>query len=264
MLGFLVGYGDEGVLGHSVQGDNRTGQCWQRRRTSLNVRLSMGSHDSDSLNRRQFLIAAMAFGVATRMQEVEMVSAKDLMSVKRAYFRYVPRIEAGRDFFVDGLLPLIETENWSELKRVAYQVTSDARSGSVKAEYGLDRKVSELQRLLFDPMSIWAQALGEAKKRKLERSLDKLKVSMDVLEMTVDGKEVSKSRLSDEDKALYQGLARGEIAIAAWKNGRDAINEYLDEANAGLSRELRKVSGIPEQLNGYQRRESRPVPYGTF
>ena len=38
-----------------------------------------------------------------------------LNSFKKSYFRWVPRIEAGRDFFVLELGAAIENEQWSEV-----------------------------------------------------------------------------------------------------------------------------------------------------
>mmetsp|Transcript_16271 Transcript_16271/g.35287 ORF Transcript_16271/g.35287 Transcript_16271/m.35287 type:complete len:276 (-) Transcript_16271:1565-2392(-) len=188
------------------------------------------------------------------------LAERDLMTAKRSYFRYAPRFEGGMDFYVLTLYPAIAAGDWKNVMD-AYVPKSDAVEGSEKAKYGIDRKVSDLQRYLFDPMSIWAQSFAEkgsgpnyrylaAREEALEDQMRRLK-------------EIASSGKWSKDKQ-NEGMDQQTAALDAWSKGREAINEYIVKANANLSRELRKIEVIPETIENYQPHTARPKPYGSF
>ena len=58
---------------------------------------------------------------------------------------------------------------------------------------------------------------------------EKLEASMATLEKVAKG------------KGLQEGQGRATAAKAAWEDGRDALQEFIDVANKGMVRSLRKV-----------------------
>lgn len=58
---------------------------------------------------------------------------------------------------------------------------------------------------------------------------EKLEASMVTLERVAKGKGVG------------EGQSRGKAARVAWEDGRDALQEFIDVANKGMVRSLRKV-----------------------
>ena len=67
-----------------------------------------------AIARRQALAAGFGASLLTLMPS-ETHADMTLNSFKRAYFRWVPRIEAGRDFFVLELGAQIEGEEWDKV-----------------------------------------------------------------------------------------------------------------------------------------------------
>ena len=72
---------------------------------------------SMSSTRRQAIAAGLGSALLT-LQPSEAAADMTLTSFKRSYFRWVPRIEAGRDFLVLELGTAIEKETWSEVSYV--------------------------------------------------------------------------------------------------------------------------------------------------
>mmetsp|Transcript_9437 Transcript_9437/g.25114 ORF Transcript_9437/g.25114 Transcript_9437/m.25114 type:complete len:285 (+) Transcript_9437:98-952(+) len=217
------------------------------------------------LSRREVLQSAAlamasgaAIGIAGAPQEAR--ADRDLMTAKRSYFRYAPRFEGGIDFYVLSLYPAIKNGDWNAVLD-AYEPKSDAVEGSKKAEYGIDRKVSDLQRKLFDPMSIWANSFAEKGTgpnfRYLSAREETLEAQMKRLKAIASGGKLSADKQND-------GMDRQTAALDAWQKGRDAINEYISKANTALSRELRKLDTIPDDLATFEPHDARPKPYGSF
>ena len=121
------------------------------------------------------LLAAFCGGIMLRPPTA--FADMTLETFKRAYYRYVPRIEAGRDFYVLDLHKMIDDEAWPDIlklfeKKSAAQVclqilARSARSkedsllpqeGSVKAQINLDVKVAPIEQALEVPMLVLSPA----------------------------------------------------------------------------------------------------------
>mmetsp|Transcript_10508 Transcript_10508/g.18054 ORF Transcript_10508/g.18054 Transcript_10508/m.18054 type:complete len:289 (+) Transcript_10508:88-954(+) len=250
-----------------TQNASRSIRDWTSSSSSSSVRLHMSSHpeaNDDLVNRRELL---QSFGVVASTLVLGSVSLpepasaeRDLMGAKRSYFRYVPRVEQGLDMYVQTIYPAVEAADWSSLLK-SWEIKSDARVGSKKAEYGIDRKVDDVQRFLLDPLNIWAQSFAEKGAgpvyKYLETCVRKLEVQMDRLEKIANGKDLKFSKENE-------GLSRAEAAKDAWVKGKVAINDFIAKADTVLSRELRKLDLIPDDLSTYESHSKRPTPYGTF
>ena len=245
-------------VGLRVPSQNGTkGAAYQSTRCASTVRMA---ENSAEISRRQLLAGTAAVLAGVSVGATPAFADRDLMGAKRSYFRYVPRVETGIDFYVQDLYPEIQKADWKAVLQ-AYEPKSDARDGSKKAEYGIDRKVSDLQRYLFDPLTIFAQSFAEkgtgpnyrflaSKEQDLEKQMARLK-------KIADGDNLSFSKEND-------GLNREDAALDAWEKGRVILNEYFTLANKNLSRELRKLDLIPENVSEYKPHNDRPKAYGTF
>ena len=78
------------------------------------ARACAASPGSGAVARREALAAGFAASLLTLLPS-EARADMTLNSFKRAYFRWVPRIEAGRDFFVLELGAQIEGEEWDKV-----------------------------------------------------------------------------------------------------------------------------------------------------
>mmetsp|Transcript_330 Transcript_330/g.612 ORF Transcript_330/g.612 Transcript_330/m.612 type:complete len:270 (-) Transcript_330:3020-3829(-) len=243
-------------------------KCSSIQRSQIHSKVSMNSGSNEksnhAVNRRDLLKYASLIGIPLLTSsfvfesQIESASAdRDLMTAKRSYFRYATRFEAGVDYYVDYLYKAVSEADWNAIND-AYVPKSNAQEGSKKAEYGIDRKVTDIQRLILDPMAIWAQSFAEKgtgpNVRYLNARVDTMDAQMKRLKKIADGK------LGKED----EGLTREEAALDAWMKGKDAINEYIAKANFNLSRELRKLDTIPDDITAYQSHSKRPTPYGSF
>jgi len=208
--------------------------------------------------------ALLAFAVAAGAGQLEAAQATS-PNYLRAYFRYAPRIDRGRDFYVTRMYPLIDEENWEELVEAAFEPTSDARPGSAKAEYGLDRKISEVQRDLLDPMEILATSLGERKRKVLQPSIDELDLVTTVMEAAARGETNRLKRKLTKSYNREDLLDPQRLALVSWERGRVAINQYIEDLNAGLGRDVKKLSVIPDSFEDYYvGSDVRPTPFGNY
>ncbi|CAM9766218.1 unnamed protein product [Ectocarpus sp. 8 AP-2014] len=153
-----------------------------------------------------------------------------LAATKKSYFRYVPRILDAMAWYEGDLQKAIAEEDWPKV--LAYfEVINTARSDSSRpAMY--QSSSSRMQRELFSPLSVWAQSMsikGTGRLRALLSQEEKLEQAMASLEKAASG------------KSLKEGESQGQAAKAAWEAGRDAIQEYVEVANKGMVRSLRKI-----------------------
>eukprot|EP00188_Purpureofilum_apyrenoidigerum_P003001 Plantae.Rhodophyta-Purpureofilum_apyrenoidigerum.ctg30468.p1 GENE.Plantae.Rhodophyta-Purpureofilum_apyrenoidigerum.ctg30468~~Plantae.Rhodophyta-Purpureofilum_apyrenoidigerum.ctg30468.p1 ORF type:complete len:259 (-),score=46.80 Plantae.Rhodophyta-Purpureofilum_apyrenoidigerum.ctg30468:115-798(-) len=209
----------------------------QRRRCATQMRDEAVSE----MGRREFILAVSA-AVALPMIPRKADANVNLMAAKRSYFRYVPRIEEGVNFYVETLLPAVNDQDWESLSDV-YKKTSVAKEGSEKAANDIDPKSTILERLLFVPMKTWSNSFAEKGTSPKSRAL-------------LTKEEVFEKAMNKLEKASKGKDANG--AKVAWEQGKAALNEYIDIANNGLSRELRKLSAIPDNLSQFKPAERRP------
>ncbi|CBN74699.1 expressed unknown protein [Ectocarpus siliculosus] len=134
-------------------------------------------------------------------------------------------------WYEGDLQKAIAEEDWPKV--LAYfEVVNTARSDSSRpAMY--QSSSSRMQRELFSPLSVWAQSMSikgtGAKLRALLSQEEKLEQAMASLEKAASG------------KSLKEGESQGQAAKAAWEAGRDALQEYVEVANKGMVRSLRKI-----------------------
>eukprot|EP00291_Cryptomonas_curvata_P001505 CAMPEP_0172179328 /NCGR_PEP_ID=MMETSP1050-20130122/16555_1 /TAXON_ID=233186 /ORGANISM="Cryptomonas curvata, Strain CCAP979/52" /LENGTH=190 /DNA_ID=CAMNT_0012852195 /DNA_START=269 /DNA_END=839 /DNA_ORIENTATION=- len=169
-----------------------------------------------------------------------------LETFKRAYYRYVPRIEAGRDLFVLDLRTKIDKEAWGDVLKL-FLKQSVAQEGSAKAQVNLDIKVSELEKELNIPMEVWVTSFAEKgtspKQRKLEAQTKALRAALETVRVAAGGDG---------------GTPDKQAALAGWEEGRKAFNKYVRVANRGLTLQVRALEGVPDDVSAYARTPERP------
>ncbi|CAM9624742.1 unnamed protein product [Scytosiphon promiscuus] len=154
-----------------------------------------------------------------------------LIATKQSYFRYVPRILDAMAWYEGDLQSAVVAEDWPKVLSY-FEVVSTARADSSRpAMY--QSSSSRMQRELFSPLSVWAQSMSikgtGAKLRSLLAQEELLEKAMARLEKAASG------------NGLKEGESQVEVAKGAWDAGRDSLQEYVDVANKGMVRSLRKI-----------------------
>ncbi|CAM9276315.1 unnamed protein product, partial [Pylaiella littoralis] len=154
-----------------------------------------------------------------------------LAATKQSYFRYVPRILEAMEWYQGDLQKAVVAEDWPKVLAYFEVVNTAGADSSRPTMY--QSSSSRMQRELFRPLSVWAQSMSikgtGPKLRALLAQEELLEKSMARLEKAANG------------KGLKEGESQAQEAAAAWRTGRDALQEYVDVANKGMVRSLRKI-----------------------
>ena len=157
---------------------------------------------------------------------------------KRTYFRFVPKLIIGRDFYKADLKAAIDKEDWPVVQKIfeEYITRTNKESGSTEAT---DTYVNQY---LIRPMSVFSSSFAERgssdKQRALLEQEQTFEAAMAALDSSVNDK---KGGFLQSDTLAPTGEARKKAATEAWLDGKKAINEYIRIANEGLMRELNKI-----------------------
>lgn len=206
----------------------------------------MKANSEMEIKRRDLLFSGFALGSLLVMPQ-NTFADMTLETFKRAYYRYVPRIEAGRDLYVLNLRSKIDKESWSDIISL-FAKQSVAQEGSAKAQVNLDIKVSELEKELLVPMEVWLTSFAEKgtspKQRKLEAQVQALRTALEAVRAAAGGDGGSPDK---------------QAALAAWEQGRLAFNKYIKAANRGLTLQVRQLEPIPDDVATYVATPERPA-----
>ncbi|CAM9248546.1 unnamed protein product, partial [Phaeothamnion confervicola] len=133
--------------------------------------------------RRDVLSAAGATIVAFSAA-LPVLADTSLISAKKAYFRYTPRISTGMVYFAKELKPAVDGGKWDIVAK-AFVEEVTAQENSRRPDV-VKPKSSKIQRDLLDPMKIWAQTFAVKgtgpKLRALTAEIEKLEAALDTLE----------------------------------------------------------------------------------
>uniref|UniRef100_A0A7S2ZQP9 Uncharacterized protein n=1 Tax=Rhodosorus marinus TaxID=101924 RepID=A0A7S2ZQP9_9RHOD len=194
-----------------------------------------------SASRREFMFSIAGVAIVNGLPK-EASANVNLMAAKRSYFRYVPRIEEGINYYMLALSPAVNAGDWGKVSQ-AFVKTSVAREGSEKALNDIDPKTTILEREFFVPMRTWSNSFAEKGTSPKSRAM---LVKVDAFEKEMDKLKKATKNQNQAD------------ASASWELGRTVLNEYIDIANKGLSRELRKLENLPEDAKSFQKIAKRP------
>jgi len=194
------------------------------------------------VSRREAAAAGVGLAVLTLLPS-EAVADMTLNTFKKSYFRWVPRIEAGRDFFVLELGAQIDNQQWAEVLK-AFELSSVAQAGSAREANGVSQKSTRVDRELLTPMRVWVTSFAEKgtspKQRKMDAQVAILAASMEKIRNAAEKQDA-------------------DSAEAAWETARKAFNSYIKIANKGMTMQVRDLELIPEDASEYKATEMRPV-----
>ena len=157
---------------------------------------------------------------------------------KRTYFRYIPKLVTGRDFYKNELKTAIDKEDWAVVTKMFDEFVSrrNPDSGAVES---MDTYVAEY---FYRPMTVFSGSFAERgssdKQRALLAQEAAFEAAMTVLDNAVNDK---KGGFFGGEVKAPTGAARKNLAVQAYADGKAALNEYIRIANEGLMRELNKI-----------------------
>ena len=160
---------------------------------------------------------------------------------KRTYFRYIPKLVTGRDFYKNELKTAIDKEDWPVITKMFEEFVArrNPDSGSVES---MDTYVAEYY---YRPMTVFSGSFAERgsseKTRQLLAQKQAFETAMIALDSAVNDK---KGGFFGGEVKAPTGAERKKLAAQAYADGKTALNEYIRIANEGLMRELNKIDSI--------------------
>lgn len=167
-------------------------------------------------------------------------------SLKKSYFRYVPRIKEGMSWYAGELKELVDKEDFNTILAKYFIKTKTAKDDSLRPAL-YQSTSNKVERELIAPMKIWATTFAEkGTNPKVRAMLEQVRV----LEGAMSSLEgVARTALIDDTAQVGRSRGRGiqtisttENVHASYDTGVAAIKEYLAVANKGLTREVNQVS----------------------
>ena len=184
------------------------------------------------------IVAAPLLTVVSPPGLVQVANADVRAQQKRTYFRFVPKLVIGRNFYKSELKAAIDNEDWPVVQKIfeVYVTRTNKESGDTAAT---DTYVNQY---LIRPMSVFSSSFAERgssdKQRALLEQEQTFEAAMAALDSSVNDK---KGGFLQADTKAPTGAARKKAATDAWLDGKKAINEYIRIANEGMMRELNKI-----------------------
>jgi hypothetical protein len=159
---------------------------------------------------------------------------------KRTYFRFVPKLIQGKDFYKTELKTAIDKEDWKVVNKMFEEyVTKKNNAGVVLTD-------TYANEFFYRPMTLFAGTFAEKgtseKTAAMTEQLDLFKESMTDLRYSCEDKP-GKFFFQGPEKAPT-GRDRKKIALAAFEKGKTALNTYIKLGNDGLMLELNKIETI--------------------
>ena len=172
---------------------------------------------------------------------VEVAHADVRAQQKKTYFRFVPKLIVGRDFYKGELKAAIDKENWPVVQKLfeEYVTRTNKESGSVEAT---DTYVKQN---LIRPMVVFSGSFAERGSSDKQRSLLEQEQKFEAAMALLDGS------VNDKAGGLFgtgavkapTGAARKTQALQAWNDGKAALNAYISIANEVCTPPLFVVTG---------------------
>ncbi|CAM9155994.1 unnamed protein product [Discosporangium mesarthrocarpum] len=155
-----------------------------------------------------------------------------LIATKNSYFRYVPRILESMKWYQGDLRQAVLAEDWPHVMTY-FEVVNTAKSDS-KRPAMYQSSSSLIERDLLSPLTIWSQSFAPKGTGPTMRALQQQENALEAAMKTL-------GKVARDDYKLSAGETRGQVAMASWEAGRDAMKQYVEIANKGLVRQLRKI-----------------------
>lgn len=162
---------------------------------------------------------------------------------KRTYFRFIPKLIEGKEFYNKDLKAAIDKEDWKVVEKFFEEYVSKY-NGSVKDQ--AETTDTYVNSRFFRPMQLFSGTFAERgtspKQRALAEQLELFKTAMNDLEGCIKDRP-GNGFFAAKIKAPT-GAERKKQAVDAFKRGKSAYNEYVKVANDGLMLELNKLESM--------------------
>lgn len=162
---------------------------------------------------------------------------------KRTYFRFVPKLVSGMEFYKTDVKAAIDKEDWGVITKF-FEVFVSKYNADDKTQ--IDSTDTYVNQNIFRPMIVFSGSFAERgsspKTKALQDQEKAFEAAMGELEGCV--KDKKGEGFFAADIKMPTGEARKKQALEAYAKGKDALNEYVKIANAGLMLELNKLPEI--------------------
>eukprot|EP01041_Mallomonas_annulata_P008246 gene8246-16962_t len=162
---------------------------------------------------------------------------------KRTYFRFVPKIVSGRDFYKNELKQAIDKEDWKVVEKIFEEYVTKYNPNFPDQ---VDATDTYVQSTFFRPMTVLAGSFAERgsspKQRALTEQLEVFEKAINKLESSV---RVTKGEgFFAADVQPPTGAEKKKKALEAWQEGKTALNNYIQIVNSGLMQELNAIEPL--------------------
>jgi hypothetical protein len=162
---------------------------------------------------------------------------------KRTYFRFVPKLIIGRDFYKTDLKQAIEKGDWATVEKM-FDVYVTKYNPNDPGQ--IDKTDRYVDAFFLRPMTVFSGSFAEKgvspKQTAMMKQEEVFAAAMGELEGCV--KDRKGAGFFDPVIKSPTGDARKKQATEAYASGKTALNEYIRLANEGLMRELNTIDTI--------------------
>jgi hypothetical protein len=213
--------------------------------------------ETDSLSRADFMnkwvVAPVTFAVVSSIG-AEPASARGRPTLERAFERYLPRIQSGREFYANDLRQIIAKSDWTALKLAVAEPPSRQKEDLQKPDSGVSERarlagvVSEAR--FLTAADLLAGAFSDnsisTKTKKMQAAVSKLRSVVEELQ------SIAKQGLGEEAIGGLFGIGAkkanpAELAKSArqlYVAGGNALNEYIAATNEALPLQFERLDFI--------------------
>jgi hypothetical protein len=160
--------------------------------------------------------------------------------MKRTYFRFVPKLITGLNYYKNDLKTAVEKEDWDTIKKFFEVYVSKYNANDPKQ---IDATDTYVNAQLYRPMTVFAGSFAEKGTSPKQKSLMEQEIlfetAMSQLEGTASVTKGTGFFASDVPASKDKKVAR-----KAYEDGKKALNEYVKIVNNGLMLELNKIDTI--------------------
>ena len=160
--------------------------------------------------------------------------------MKRTYFRFVPKLITGLNYYKNDLKTAVDKEDWAAINKFFEVYVSKYNANDPKQVDSTDTYVNAQ---LFRPMTVFAGSFAEKGTSPKQKALMEQEVAFEAAMTQLQGC-ASVTKGSGFFASDIPASKDKKVAKKAYEDGKKALNEYLTIVNTGLMLELNKIDTI--------------------
>jgi len=190
-----------------------------------------------------FIAAAMIGPPILVFTPVQSVHADVRAQQKRTYFRFVPKLIIGKDFYAKEVKNAIDKEDWPVVTKFFEEFVSKYNPNDPSQ---IDSTDSYVNVNVYRPMKVFSGSFAERGQSPKNTALLNQELAFEKAMKGLEGsiKDMKGDGFFAADIKMPTGDAKKIQALASWEEGKTAINEYIRIGNDGLMLELNKIEPI--------------------